>query len=408
VSPSAAPAAEGHPVLAGVLAAAAVGTVFAWSVLAEDLRRDLGATTDQLAAVFAAGLLCFTLSLLLLGPLLDRSSPRRILQLVAGAFGAGLLVACLADSVLVLGMGVAGLASPAGGVGYGVATGLAARRPPERRARALAHVVAGYAAGPVILGLLAPLLLPALGWRRCLVLLVVVVVSALLVAARFAPTAWSSSGAPGSQPPADGRTTALLWLVMCFGSLPGLAAFAHAVPLAVEAGAGPLTAGAALSVLAAGNLSGRLLASPVGARVNVRAAVGFTLALDAVAVGLVGWGSGPEVLFAGFALLGIAYGGLSALLPAVTADVCDTRSFTRTYGRVFSGWGVAGLLAPVVVARLGDAREGLRPAMQVTGVAALVAAAAFTALLARTAHQHNLRSRDLATRVASAPSAGRG
>jgi MFS family permease len=259
----------------------------------------------------------------------------------------------------------------------------------------------------VILGLLAPVLLPALGWRGCLVLLAAVVVCALLVAARCAPTAWASNGPPGSQPPpADGGTTALLWLVMCFGSLPGLAAFAHAVPLAVEAGAGPFAAGAALSVLAVGNLSGRLLAGPVGARVRVRAAVGLTLALDVVAVGLVGWGSGPEVLFAGFALLGIAYGGLSALLPAVTADVCDTRSFTRTYGRVFSGWGVAGLLSPVVVARLGDAREGLRPAMQFTGVAVLLAAAAFTALLARTVRRRDLRSRALATRAAPAPRAG--
>lgn len=376
---------EGRPVLAGVLTAAAVGTVFAWSVLSLDLRRDLGATTDQLAVVFGTGLLCFTLSLLLLGPLIDRSRPDRVLRLVALAAGAGLVTACLAQSVLVLGVAVAGLLSPAGGVGYGVATGLAARRPADQRAKALAHVVGGYAAGPVVLGLLAPLLLPVLGWRHGVAGLAALVVSALLAAARWAPSAWPSREAPAADAGERPGSTGLLWLVMCFGSLPGLAAFAHAVPLAVEAGAGRFGSSAALSVLATGSLSGRLLAGPAGARWGLRTAVAGTLALDALAVVLLGRGTGPEAVFVGFALLGVGYGGLSALLPAVTAEVCDPASFGRTYGRVHSGWGAAGLVAPVVTARLADAQGGFGPAFQLMVLATVLASAALWMHVARAA-----------------------
>jgi MFS family permease len=60
---------------------------------------------------------------------------------------------------------------------------------------------------------------------------------------------------------------------------------------------------------------------------------------------------GPVALVA-LLVLGLQYGALSTLAPAATADVVPAERFGTTYGLVFTGWGVAGLVAPVGAAAL--------------------------------------------------------
>lgn len=59
--------------------------------------------------------------------------------------------------------------------------------------------------------------------------------------------------------------------------------------------------------------------------------------------------SGPLAL-AALLLLGTQYGALSTVAPAATSDVVPAECFGTTYGLVFTGWGIAGLVAPVAAA----------------------------------------------------------
>ena len=52
-------------------------------------------------------------------------------------------------------------------------------------------------------------------------------------------------------------------------------------------------------------------------------------------------------MLAGFLGTGLAYGAVSALVPAATADGVGPAAFPTAYGIVFTGWGSAGLLAPL-------------------------------------------------------------
>ncbi|MDN5859229.1 MAG: MFS transporter, partial [Pseudonocardia sp.] len=60
---------------------------------------------------------------------------------------------------------------------------------------------------------------------------------------------------------------------------------------------------------------------------------------------------GPVAL-AALLLLGIQYGALAALVPAATSDAVPREHFGTTYGLVFTGWGAAGLIAPLAAASL--------------------------------------------------------
>jgi MFS transporter, OFA family, oxalate/formate antiporter len=334
-------------VLAGGLANLAVGTLFAWSLVARQAADGVGMPPGAAAAVFSGAIVVFSAVLLGLAPFLRRYGPARLLHVAAALGGGGLLLAAGAPGPLLLGAGVALLFGAANGVGYGVALALAARVPARRRGLATGVVVAAYAAGPLLLGLVAPAALRAHGWRTGLAALAASVAVLLTVAARLAAPVRAprpGSGTPAGRAPAG--SVLLLWLLFAGGAAPGLALFALAVPLAEDRHLGPQAAGLAVSALAAGNLVGRLVAgwgSDRIGRLPALLAAGTTAAVSVA--GLVGPTAPPAVL-AGFLGTGLAYGGVSALVPAATLDRVGPRAYPSAYGRVFTGWGLAGLLAP--------------------------------------------------------------
>jgi MFS family permease len=350
-------------VLAGVLANLAVGTLFGWSLVAEQAVADVGAPAGTAAAVFAGAIVVFTAALSGVGRALRRLGPRRLLGVAAAGAGAGLGTAAAWDRPLALWVGVALLFGAAGGLAYGVAVGLVARVPDARRGAATGLVVAAYAAGPVLLGLVAPHAVPHLGWRTCLAGLLVAVVVLLVGAAALAPADRTArSGTAGREAPVGRATVVPLWVVFAGGAAPGLVVFASAAPLAVGRGLGPAAAGAAVSLLAAGNLGGRLVSGWWSDRVGRRPALATALAIAAASLGGLAGPTAAWVVLSGFAGTGLAYGAVSALVPAATADRVGARAFSRAYGRVFTGWGCAGLVAPVVGGALtgaGGQRAGL-------------------------------------------------
>jgi MFS family permease len=367
-------------VLSGVVANVAAGTLFAWSLVAQDVAAGVGISRGTAATVFATAIVVFTATLLGVGPAQRRCGPRRLLYVAAGVGGAGLLLAATATAPLALWAGVALLFGTANGLGYGVAIGLTARVP-EHRGAVTGLVVTAYAAGPVLLGLVAPPALRAFGWRPCLACLALLVTALLAVAARLAPVEGAPPRARGA---AAGciprRPVALLWLVFAGGAAPALALFAHAVPVARDRGLSAPAAGLAVTALATGNLIGRLVAGWASDRTGRLPALAAALATAAVSiVGLAGPTS-PLIVLAGFLGTGLGYGAVSSLVPAATADQVGAGAFPTAYGRIFTGWGCAGLLAPVAgefVLRLQDGH----PAFLGLAVAPLIPAAAALLLL---------------------------
>jgi MFS family permease len=369
-------------VAAGVLADLAVGTLFAWSLVGPRVVADVGAAPDSGPAVFAVALGVFTAVLLGVGRLLPRVGPRRLLAAAAVAAGAGLGLTAAGEEPGTPWLGIGLLFGTANGLAYGVAVALAARVPAAHRGTASGLVVGAYAAGPVVLGLLSPHVLPAVGWRTCLAVLAVLVAGLVGLAAALAP------GGAGDGPrrdrvedPVPRTTVGALWVLFAGGAAPGLVVFAAAAPLAAARGLGPGAVGAAVSLLAAGNLAGRLGAGWWSDRVGRLPALAAALAATTVAIAGLVVVAAPGVVLTGLLVVGLAYGAVSALVPAATADRVGARAFPVVYGRVFTAWGCAGLLAPLLGGRLTDV-DGPQAGLLLLAVP-LAAAAAALAVLAR-------------------------
>ncbi|SFE81382.1 MFS transporter [Blastococcus tunisiensis] len=372
-------------VVSGAVANLAVGTLFGWSLVAPALMTDVGASDSSGSGVFALALVAFSAALLGVGRGLRRLGARRLLGVAAVLAGVGLGLTAAGRWAGVPWIGVGLLFGTANGLAYGTAVALAARVPGGRRGLASGLVVGAYAAGPVVLGLVAPRVLPAVGWRTGLAVLAVLVTGLVGLAAVLAPVDRAparGSEQPERRVPVPFRSVVALWLLFAGGALPGLVVFSAAAPLASAAGLGAGAAGAAVSLLAAGNLAGRVGAGWWSDRVGRPAAVASTLVLSAVALGGLAVSTVPAVVLTGFAGIGLAYGGVSALVPAVTADRVGPRAFPTVYGRVFTAWGCAGLAAPLLVSQ-GAATASARPEVFLLLAAPLLVAVA--ALMSLTA-----------------------
>ena len=79
-----------RPVVSGAVANLAAGTLFGWSLVAEQAAADVGAPGSAGAAVFAVSIAVFTAALLAAGRALPAVGPRRLLGGAAGLAAIGL------------------------------------------------------------------------------------------------------------------------------------------------------------------------------------------------------------------------------------------------------------------------------------------------------------------------------
>jgi OFA family oxalate/formate antiporter-like MFS transporter len=80
-------------------------------------------------------------------------------------------------------------------------------------------------------------------------------------------------------------------------------------------------------------------------------------------------------VFLASAWVGLNFGGNFALFPSATADYFGTKNFGMNYGWIFTAYGVAGILGPVVGGVLFDVTREYIMAFVFAGILCFVAAA---------------------------------
>ena len=154
------------------------------------------ATTALLVAVQGMGRGGF---MLVLAPLADRMSPRRLMPLGLALTGVASMVTALAPSEWIFGAGIVASAAGSGLVGPGGQVHLARRGSGQDRRRNIARVMSGGMFGAFVAPIAAGSVASLLGWRAAFIL---VAVLAVAVAAGVASVRTLESSAP--EPAASG------------------------------------------------------------------------------------------------------------------------------------------------------------------------------------------------------------
>ncbi|RSO49132.1 MFS transporter [Streptomyces sp. WAC 06725] len=377
----------------------AIGQAYAWSVFKPPLESALGLSGTASALPFQLAIVMLGLSAAFGGTLVERNGPRWAMAVSAVCFSSGFLVAALGAAtrqywLVVLGYGVIGGVGL--GIGYISPVSTLIKWFPDRPGTATGIAIMGFGGGALIASPWSAWLLGVLGTgpagiaRTFLVMglayAVFMTLGVLLV--RVPPT---EAEAPDAQTPGAGgsaprRTAAprapvtaqvsarnalrtpqfwCLWVVLCTNVTAGIGILEKAAPMVADFFAhssAPVSASAAagfVGLLSLANMLGRIVwsaTSDLAGRKNVYRLYLGAGALMYLLIALAGDASKP--LFIGCAAVLLSfYGGGFATVPAYLTDLFGTYQVGAIHGRLLTAWSTAGVLGPLIVNAIADARR---------------------------------------------------
>lgn len=369
--------------LAGTGINLALGVLYAWSVVKAGIAAEVakGSWSWDKASLndpYAVAVIVFALAMVPAGRMLDRLGPR-ITSTVGGVLvGAGFLVASLSSSLWawILGFGV--LAGTGIGFSYASATPAALKWFPSRKTGLIAGiVVSGFGLASAYIAPLATSMLKSLGIGSTMLYLgiaflaVVVLLSQLLQnpPEGFDPEPGATTAAKAASAAVTARdytwremlatpTFWMLWIVYVIGAGAGLMVIGFASGMAKKAFAD--TAWIAVTLLAVGNASGRLVAGVLNDRIGRTATLLFMLCFQAALMFSLLFvpKDSPAVILVVATFIGFNYGSNLTIFPAATKQYFGVKNLGLNYGLMFTAWGVGGAIlsrvSQMLIARTGS------------------------------------------------------
>jgi hypothetical protein len=352
--------------------ALALGSLHGFSVLVPALEATTGAGRAAVGAIYGSATFALMLGVLASPALIARVPARALILLAGGGAAAGPLVALGGGYWAALG-GLGALFGFCNGVGYAAALRIAAGAgATATRAGAGIGIATGfYCAGASVLALAAEPLPEGLGPR--LWLLAAICAAGAAGAAALMPgggVRGAVARGGGRLDPAEVRGGWRLWALYLAGVLAGLMVFGHAGPIMAAAGGAAAAGAAAVSV---GSLAGSIAAGPLAGRAGPWRGMAAALALIAAGAWLAMAGTAAATL-GGLALAGVGYGALITAVPVGVERLARPAVAPRLFARVFTAWGIGGLVGPVAGGALQGLAGGYALALGAAGVLAAVAA----------------------------------
>lgn len=348
----------------------ALGTLFCWSFYLVPLEAHLGVGRAMLSSVFSLSTIATVAAMSFAGPVLyAKWAPTRLAVASSLIAACGLWIAALAVPLravwpLFLGYGLMfGFAS---GLGYGLSVQMSSYAP-LKSGLATGLVTSARAFGALIFAPLVKAAIVAHGPQFAIHQL------GTSVAASAIPIFLLFNGSGLKYPLARRRSTSsvtlaemerdiklkplvrLLWLCMASGLFSGLMVMSHGATLLSSRGISSSLVIGGISIVSAMTTIGRILGGWICDRVPPKRVLVCTPLL---AVGPLIWAAlDKKSILAGklsLAAAGLVYGMFASTIPVEVRRVAGAGDFARTYGRIFTAWGLAGLVAPYLAGMFYD------------------------------------------------------
>jgi OFA family oxalate/formate antiporter-like MFS transporter len=358
--------------IATSLISMALGSIHAFSVFLEPLESSTGSSRAAVSSVYSVALIFLTAAVLFGPNVYARLRPATIYLLVATLGAAGLALASQAEGLAFAWIGFSVIFGLANGLGYGFGLQFAARSNPKRAGLAMGIVTAAYALGAVLAPYGFELVMTRGGFPAAMLALGVTVflvsVAAAVLVARTGIT-FADRKTESSDRRLAWRRVLVIWVAYGSGVSAGLMAIGHAAGIAAAAG---MTGWMAAASIASCNLFGSLLSGWLSDRMPHRFILTSLPLLSAVSsLSLV---SLPKLTLPLLGLLGFAYGGTIATYPATIAKLFPGDEGPKAYGRVFTAWGAAGLIAPWLAGQVYDWSGNYTTALWLAALLGIVSA----------------------------------
>ncbi len=381
-------------VIAGLSINLILGVLYAWGVVQKALTKADDPNwhwkgTDA-ARPFSVATVCFAVMMVFAGRCQDKFGPRLVATAGGIMLGLGLIATGLVDSptgmMLTFGIG-AGLGI---GLGYSATTPPAIKWfPPARKGLITGIVVSGVGLAAAYIAPLTASLLGGFGtslntaavtllsftspifgrttistsfiWLGIATLILVPILAQFLRNPPAQAVAQASPAQRAAAPRSDTDWLAMLgtrpfyqlWFLMILSASAGMMIITQVAKIATQQ-ANWKWGFVPIATLAIFNTFGRLLAGALSDRIGRTQTMTLAFVLQAANMLAFSYYTTPALVVFGAAFTGICYGGIFTLMPAATADFYGIRNLGVNYGLVFTAFGIAGVVGPMLGAGIND------------------------------------------------------
>lgn len=340
-----------NAVAPALLLALPVGSVYAFSCVAEQLAAACAVSIGQMQWAFSLSIFFLGLGAAFFGKLVEKN-PARAAAAAAGLFASGTALAGYGASIrsfplVLLGYGV--LNGLGQGVGYLAPVKTLMLWFPKRKALAASISITAFGLGSSLYACLVESFSKAMP-LGCFFYSIAIVYGLAMLAGSFLLAKPKIAAIVESQKTGTFKLGSALksrffwqsWTFMFLSIAPGLALIGCAAGIFQDAGFNHSWVLALLVVCGISNGSFRVVSAWLSDMAKPRAVAWVWLACVSAAVAVL---AGLDFALAGIAAVALnaCYGGAFATCPAMVADCVDPRHVSRIHGLVLSAWAVAGL-----------------------------------------------------------------
>ncbi|MEA2038104.1 MAG: OFA family MFS transporter [Nanoarchaeota archaeon] len=372
-----------------------LGAIYSWSVFVNPLKEGYSFTTTQTQIIFAVALATFAIVMVFAGKWQDKVGPKKVAITGGILLGLGYILARFTGGSFYGLVATIGLIGGAG-IGFGYVCPIAAcvKWFPDKRGLITGLAVAGFGAGAWIFAQVASSLIASVGLSATfmtlgVIFLVAVVLSSFLLV--NPPDGWLPKGFKADVKKTGKKTAKtieltwqkmlktkqfwFLWLMFTFGAAAGLMVIGNLKPFGVYSGMTAAVAGSAVGILALFNGAGRIIWGFTSDKIGRTVAMTVMFVLQGVMMlYLMKMGTTALLLGVAAAWIGFNFGGNFALFPSATADFFGTKHLGANYGFVFTAYGVAGIIGPILGGKVFDLTGSYVYAFVPSGILCIVAA----------------------------------
>jgi OFA family oxalate/formate antiporter-like MFS transporter len=340
-----------------------LGLLYAWSVFKKALVTEWGWNDVTASLPFTVSAAIFAFMMIFAGRAQDKYGPRIVALLGGILFGLGLLASGLAKTpaAMIITFGIMG--------GLGIGLGYSATTPSaikwfhsSKKGVISGIVVSGVGLAPVYIAPLTAYFIKLYGIQHTFFILggfALVAITGFSLILKNPPSDFvpaQGSETKTSVPASKGipwtdaiktREFIFLWLTFLLSATAGLMLIAHMASIA-DTQAGWKAGFMLVVVLSIFNALGRVVIGFLSDVIGRKSSLILVFLIQAVNMFIFSQYQSVPTLILGAAIAGLAYGSLFSLMPSITADFFGIKTLGVNYGLVFSGWGIAAVIGPIL------------------------------------------------------------
>lgn len=374
-----------------------LGVLYIWSIVGKALMKELNWSSTQASLPYTVCIATFAFVMIFAGKLQDVKGPRLGALLGGLLVGSGLLLTGFVKSPLVMAITFGVMVGAGIGFGYASTTPAAVKWfPSSKKGLISGLVVSGVGFAAVYISPLTNMLITDHGISKTFIILglgsviILVSLSQFLVnppAGYSAEVGSSHTSKKTSISSVEKRdfewrkmlkTVAFykLWIMYAFTASAGLMIIGHLAIIAKQQA--KWENGFYLVVfLAIFNTLGRIIGGMACDKFGYIRVMRVTFLIQAVNMLLFNYYLSPTTLAIGAAFTGLSYGALFSIFPVTSAEFFGMKNLGVNYGLLFTSWGCAGVIGPLMAAKILDS-TGSYNASYIISAALLIVAGIMT------------------------------